>query len=195
MWWRRCAEVFFYFLFFIVSILSVILLFMHIVYAEVWSEGSIFFLARLCKQKLCRRRVKGQKRQSLWRAGSVSASRGDTTIGQVQKRYRKTIDKKEGHIDTKRHTQQAKKQDHWDDLGSTQQTDTWVATDSYPAPFYSQSDPYASSLFLSFFFPYFFLSFSFFCCLPFGLLLLIEIYIIFYISLRTKQTLAYSCWR
>ena len=120
LWWRWCAEVFFYFLFFIVSILSVILLFMRVVYAEVWSEGSIFFLARLCKQKLCRRRIKGQKRQSSRRTGSASASQGDTTIGQAQKRHRKTTDKKEGHTDTKRHTQQANKQDHRDDLGSMQ---------------------------------------------------------------------------
>ena len=158
MWWRQCAEVFFYFLFFIISILSVILLFMR----KCGAKGAFFFLARLCKQKLCRRCIKGQKRQSLQRTGLTSASRGDTTIGQA----RTDQTDKKGHADTKRHTQQANKEDHRDDLGSTQQTDTWVATDNYPPPFYSQSDQHGSSLFLLFFFPYFFfLLVSFVVCL------------------------------
>ena len=154
-------------------------------------KGTCFFLARLCMQELCRRRVKGQKRQSSRRTGSASASRGDTTIGQAQTDQ---TDKKEGHADTKRHTQQANKQDHQDDLGSTQQTDTWVAMDNYP-PILQPIRPTQFLAFLIAFFSLFFHSFSFFCCLPFSLLLLIEIYVIFYVSLRTKRTLAHSCWR
>ena len=124
--------------------------------------------------------------------GSASASRGDTTIGTAQTDQ---TDKKEGHVDTKRHTQQANKQDYWDDLGSTQQTDTWVATDNYP-PILQPIRParFLAFLIVFFFLIFFFLSVSF-VVLPFSLLLLIEIYVIFYVSLRTKRTLAHSCWR
>ena len=94
-------------LFFIISILSVILLFICVVNAEVWSEGSIFFLARLCKQKLCRRRIKGQKRQSLQRTGSASASRGDTTISQAQ--TKKKTKKKDTQIQKDTRSKQTSK--------------------------------------------------------------------------------------
>ena len=159
-WWCQCAEVFFYFLFFIISILLVILLLMR----ECGAKGTWFFLVRLCKQELCRRRIKGQKRQSSRRTGSASVSREDTTIGTAQTDQ---TDKKEGHADTKRHTQQVNKQDHQEDLGSTQQTDTWVAMDNY-LPILQ---PIRLALFLAFLMVFFFLIFFFlsvsFCCFAF----------------------------
>ena len=78
----------------------------------------------------------------------------------------KKKDKKEGQADTKRHTQQANKQDYQNDFGSTQQTDTWVATDSYPPPILQPIRPARFLAFLIVFFPYFFLlSVSFVVCL------------------------------
>ena len=91
----------FIFYFFIISILSVILLFMRVVYAEVWSEGSIFFLGMIMQAEVMQEISQGPKEAIVIVYGVRRSITVNTTIVTDRKkgirRYRKRR--------TSRHTQ------------------------------------------------------------------------------------------
>ena len=163
-----------------------------VVYVEVWSEGSIFFLGTIMQAEVMQETCQGPK-EAVIREDGVNISitgrhHHRSSTDRPDRQERRTRKYKKAYTASKQARSLGRPRKHAVDrhLGSY---------GGLPPPILQPIRPARFLAFLIMFFSLFFLSFGFFCCLPFGLLLLIEIYVIFYVSLRTKRTLAHSCWR